>query len=57
MTAAIATAMGDLEDAVVACSARDAGCDYIVTRNKPDFSKSPVPAITPEELLGILAAS
>lgn len=57
LTAAIATTIADLEDAVVACSAREAGCDYIVTRNKPDFSKSPVPAISPEELLGILAAS
>ena len=57
LSAAIATPMGDLEDAVVAWSAREAGCDYIVTRNKPDFSKSPVPAISPEELLGILAAS
>lgn len=57
LTAAIKTSMSDLEDAVVACSARVAECDYIVTRNKRDFSGSPIPAIAPEELLDMLAAS
>jgi len=57
LTAAINTPIGDLEDAVVACSARHAGCDYIVTRNKRDFVHSSVPAISPEELLDLLATS
>lgn len=57
LAAAINTSMDDLEDAVVACSARHAECDYIVTRNKRDFARSPVPAISPEELLDILAPS
>ena len=41
----------DFEDAVVAASAENAGCDTIVTRNIRDFSASPVPACTPEEFL------
>lgn len=28
-----------------------ATCDYIVTRNKPDFEHSPVSAITPEDFV------
>ena len=57
LTAAINMSMGDFEDAVVACSARHVECDYIVTRNKRDFTRSPVSAISPEELLDILASS
>jgi predicted nucleic acid-binding protein len=45
----------DFEDAAVASAAEAAGCEFIVTRNVADFGSSPVPAITPEELL--LAAS
>lgn len=41
----------DFEDAVVAATAERAGCDYIVTRNIKDFAGSPVPALTPQELL------
>lgn len=41
----------DFEDAVVAVSAEVAACDYIVTRNMPDFEHSPIPAITPEEFV------
>ena len=41
----------DFEDAVVAVLAEVAACDYIVTRNVPDFKHSPIPAITPEEFV------
>lgn len=44
-------AMDDFEDAVVAALAEAAGCDYIVTRNVPDFKDSPIPALTPEEFV------
>ena len=43
--------IGDFEDAVVAALAESSGCDYIVTRNMPDFEHSPIPAITPEEFV------
>lgn len=42
---------GDFEDAALASAAESAGCDHIVTRNVADFASSPVPALTPEELL------
>ncbi|HZF07836.1 MAG TPA: PIN domain-containing protein [Thermoanaerobaculia bacterium] len=44
-------AFPDFEDAVVASAAEAAGCERIVTRNVADFPGSPVPAVTPEELL------
>lgn len=43
--------MTDFEDAALASAAEAAGCDLIVTRNVADFETSPVPALTPEELL------
>jgi len=43
--------MSDFEDAVQAMAAEVAGLDYIVTRNKRDFYYSPIPAVSPEELL------
>jgi hypothetical protein len=42
---------GDFEDAALASAAEAAGCKLILTRNVADFGASPVPAITPEELL------
>lgn len=42
---------GDYEDDLIACSAKRNGVDVIVTRNKRDFAKSPVPALTPEEFV------
>ena len=48
--------MTDFEDAVVATLAQRAECDYIVTRNVPDFAGSPVPAITPTDFLNLLPA-
>jgi predicted nucleic acid-binding protein len=41
----------DFEDAMQAVCAASFQADFIVTRNKADFLSSPVPAITPEELL------
>ncbi len=43
--------INDFEDAVVAALAETAGCDYIITRNMPDFEQSPVSAITPEQFV------
>lgn len=43
--------MTDFEDAVVACCAKNADCDYIITRNKSDFKRSPIPTLTPQEFL------
>jgi predicted nucleic acid-binding protein len=48
--------MTDFEDAVVAAAAESLRCTWIVTRNVSDFERSPVPAVTPEELLEHLAA-
>jgi len=45
----------DFEDALQAVMARRLGADYIITRNVSDYKNSPVPAITPEELLRIMA--
>lgn len=45
----------DFEDGVVASVAEAAKCDYVVTRNVPDFAGSPVPAVTPTDFLGLLA--
>ena len=46
----------DFEDAALASAAEAAGCSQIVTRNVADFADSPVPALTPEELLATLGA-
>ena len=43
--------MQDFEDAVIAVLAKHAGCDYILTRNIPDFTHSPIQPITPEEFV------
>jgi predicted nucleic acid-binding protein len=43
----------DFEDAVVAAVAQREKADYIITRNTADFSKSSVPAITPDVFLSI----
>jgi predicted nucleic acid-binding protein len=51
---AFASEMEDFEDAVIAAVAARVGADYIVTRNGDDFIKSPVPAINPEGLLGVM---
>ncbi len=45
--------MTDFEDAVTSEAAIAAGVEVIVTRNKPDFSASSVPAMLPEEFLAL----
>jgi phosphatidylserine synthase len=37
----------DYENALIACAARLAACDYIVTRDPRDFRGLPVPVLTP----------
>ena len=44
----------DFEGAAVASAAEAAGCGQIVTRNVADFAGSPIPALTPEEVLAAL---
>ena len=51
---ALASEIGDFEDAVIEASAKEKNASYILTRNIKDFKKSMVNAITPEELLMIL---
>jgi predicted nucleic acid-binding protein len=41
----------DFEDAVIAATASREQADYIITGNMKDFSKSPIPAISPAEFL------
>jgi len=50
---ALAQRWGAFEDCLVARCAQKASADYIVTRNVKDFARSPVKAITPEELFEI----
>jgi predicted nucleic acid-binding protein len=48
---ALTLEFADLEDAVCAASAQEAGCAAIVTRNPKHFKKSDVPAMLPEAFL------
>ena len=41
----------DFDDAVTAFSAELSECDYIVSRDLRSFGNSPIPVLTPEELL------
>lgn len=41
----------DLEDALQLLSAKDGGCELVVTRDLDGFHQSDIPAITPEDLL------
>lgn len=41
----------DFEDALQYQSAREAGCHYIITRDKKGFIKSEIPVFNPEEFL------
>ena len=43
--------LSDFEDALVAVSADESGCAWIITRNVEDFERSPVAALTPREFL------
>ncbi len=53
---AIALGWGDFEDAIQVVAATEANADYLVTRNASDFRASPVPVVSPSELLAILRA-
>jgi predicted nucleic acid-binding protein len=44
----------DFEDCLVARCAENIKADYIITRNKKDFSRSLVPTLTPTELFTLL---
>ncbi len=44
----------DFEDSVLHESARQAGAEYIITRNIKDFKSSKIPAYTPTEFLSML---
>jgi predicted nucleic acid-binding protein len=48
---AFAHLQGDFEDAMQIAAAVVGGADCIVTRNKAGFSKSPIPAMTPDKFL------
>jgi len=48
---ALQSAMTDFEDAVTAEAASAMGLEIIVTRNTPDFTASPIPAMLPAEFL------
>ena len=52
---ALASPVGDYEDAVLAESAVRASLDCVVTRNGRDFKHAPIPVLTPEEFLKKLA--
>ena len=51
LTAAAALGWTDFEDAVQAVTAERLHADCVITRNLRDFRESPVPALTPAELL------
>jgi hypothetical protein len=48
---ALALPMPDLEDAFQSAAALAWRADFIITRNLPDYRRSPVPAITPTDFL------
>lgn len=47
--------LADFEDALIAAAAESAGATHIVTRNLPDFRRSPVKAVPPEEFVRLAA--
>ena len=51
---ALRSEMSDFEDAAMAAAAGRIGADFIVTRNVKDYTRSPVPAILPGELVNRL---
>ncbi len=51
--AALQSSMSDFEDAVTSEAANAAGVEVIVTRNKPDFVASAIPAVLSEVFLAM----
>lgn len=56
LTTAHSSPIADFEDAVQIAAAVNAGMDIIVTRNGPDYAGSPIPVLTPADLLARLAS-
>ncbi|MDR1322762.1 MAG: PIN domain-containing protein [Gracilibacteraceae bacterium] len=54
IAAAFISGMKDFEDAVQASCAARTKADYIVTRNVKDFEHSPIPAVSPDDMLELL---
>ena len=52
---ALNSAMDDFEDAVIAESGLQANAECVVTRNERDFANTPIPAHSPQSLLGLLS--
>ena len=46
--------MRDFEDAMQVAAARACGASHIVTRNARDYTRSPIPAISPQEARNLL---
>lgn len=57
LRAALGFPMKDLEDAMQASAALAFGARYLVTRNLPDYRKSPVPAISPGAFRALIRES
>lgn len=55
MEQALALPYDDLEDAVQMAAARRARADYLVTRDRAGYAAGPVTAVSPTELLALLA--
>ena len=51
---ALALPYRELEDAVQMAAARQAGADYVVTRDRAGHAAGPLPALSPAELLALL---
>ena len=51
---AISLDWGDFEDAVQYAAGESIAVDYIVTRNKTDFSTATLPVVCPDELMALL---
>jgi predicted nucleic acid-binding protein len=54
LQAALALPAADFEDCVQMAAARQAGADYVVTRDRAGFAAGPLPTLTPPELLALL---
>ena len=55
LTQALALPYADLEDGVQMAAAGQAGADYVVTRDRALYAAGPLPALTPGEMLALLA--
>ena len=56
LIAAAELSFADYEDALQTICAKRSGADYIVTRNKKDFTGSNVPVLSPKEFLETFSA-